>query len=343
MVSMKDIAAACHVSVATVSKALNGHRDISEETKLHIKKVAKDMGYFPNSVARALKTNKTFNIGVLFVEEAHSGLTHNYFSHLLDSFKVTAEAQGYDITFLNCNKQRKDRMSYLEHSRYRGFDGVVIACVNFEDPEVIELIESNLPVVTIDRIFPNRISIVSDNEKGITDLVSYIIEKKHTKIAYIHGRDSAVTRQRLAGFREVMKQHDIVVPNAYIRETDYRDIQRTAIATAAFEATGSANLHFVPGRLCCIWWHQCNKSRGAPYSGRYFGGRIRWHFTGDKDRAEDDNDQAGHQDDGNAGSGKADRTDRETEYDGDCIHYRTWNPFTGSDSCKPIMAFISHK
>ena len=60
MVSMKDIAAACHVSVATVSKALNGHRDISEETKLHIKKVAKDMGYFPNSVARALKTNKTF-------------------------------------------------------------------------------------------------------------------------------------------------------------------------------------------------------------------------------------------------------------------------------------------
>ena len=43
MVSMKDIAAACHVSVATVSKALNGHRDISEETKLHIKKVAKDM------------------------------------------------------------------------------------------------------------------------------------------------------------------------------------------------------------------------------------------------------------------------------------------------------------
>lgn len=232
MVSMKDIAAACHVSVATVSKALNGHRDISEETKLHIKKVAKDMGYFPNSVARALKTNKTFNIGVLFVEEAHSGLTHNYFSHLLDSFKVTAEAQGYDITFLNCNKQRKDRMSYLEHSRYRGFDGVVIACVNFEDPEVIELIESNLPVVTIDRIFPNRISIVSDNEKGITDLVSYIIEKKHTKIAYIHGRDSAVTRQRLASFREVMKQHDIVVPNAYIRETDYRDIQRTAIATA---------------------------------------------------------------------------------------------------------------
>ena len=127
MVSMKDIAAACHVSVATVSKALNGHRDISEETKLHIKKVAKDMGYFPNSVARALKTNKTSNIGVLFVEEAHSGLTHNYFSHLLDSFKVTAEAQGYDITFLNCNKQRKDRMSYLEHSRYRGFDGVVIA------------------------------------------------------------------------------------------------------------------------------------------------------------------------------------------------------------------------
>ena len=91
MVSLKDIAKACQVSVATVSKALNDHNDISAETKERIRQVAKDMGYFPNSAAKALKTNRTYNIGVLFVDEARSGLTHNYFSHVLDSFKELLE------------------------------------------------------------------------------------------------------------------------------------------------------------------------------------------------------------------------------------------------------------
>ena len=59
------------------------------------------MGYMTNSAARALKTNRTYNLGVLFVDERHSGLAHEYFSAVLESFKAEAEAHGYDITFLN--------------------------------------------------------------------------------------------------------------------------------------------------------------------------------------------------------------------------------------------------
>ena len=79
MVSMKDIATACGVSIATVSKALNDHKDIGVETKEHIKQKAKEMGYFPNSAAKALKTKRSYNIGVLFAVDDHSGLTHDYF------------------------------------------------------------------------------------------------------------------------------------------------------------------------------------------------------------------------------------------------------------------------
>ena len=67
MVSMKEIAKQCNVSVATVSKALNGYSDIGEETKNYILRTASEMGYLPNSSARALKTKRTFNLGVLFV------------------------------------------------------------------------------------------------------------------------------------------------------------------------------------------------------------------------------------------------------------------------------------
>lgn len=223
MVLMKDISAACGVSIATVSKALNNHRDIGEETKEHIRQVAKEMGYSPNSAAKALKTNRTYNLGVLFVDDDQSGLTHDYFAYVLDSFKSTAEQKGYDITFINGGRSSVRRMSYLEHSRYRGFDGVVIACVNFYDPEVEELIRSEIPVVTIDHVFNNRISIVSDNVKGMRDLLTYIYDLGHRKIAYIHGADSSVTQSRLSSFYRTAEELGLKVPDEYILEAAYRD------------------------------------------------------------------------------------------------------------------------
>lgn len=220
MVSMKDIALACGVSVATVSKTLNDHSDIGEETKQRIKEAARNMGYSPNSLARALKTNRTYNIGVLFVDDAQSGLTHDYFSQVLDSFKRTVEEKGYDITFIN---KGRNHLSYLEHCRYRGFDGVMIACVDFNDPQVVELVRSNLPLVTIDHMFHNRISVMSDNVGGMQQLVEYVHARGHRKIAYIHGADSAVTRERLASFYHTSENLGVDVPDEYIKEAPYRD------------------------------------------------------------------------------------------------------------------------
>ena len=114
MVSMKDIAKQCNVSVASVSKALNGYSDISEETRQLILKTASEMGYHPNSSARSLKTKRSHNLGVLFVDEAMSGLTHDYFNHVLESFKRTAESRGYDITFTSGNLSGQ-HISYYDH------------------------------------------------------------------------------------------------------------------------------------------------------------------------------------------------------------------------------------
>lgn len=221
MVSMKDISAVCGVSIATVSKALNNHKDIGKETKEHIRQVAKEMGYSPNAAAKILKTNRTYSLGVLFADDEQSGLAHDYFAYVLDSFKRVAEERGYDITFINSCKTGPQRMSYLEHSRYRRFDGVLIACIDFEDPEVEELVKSDIPVVTIDHLFNNRSTIVSDNVKGIRDLVYYIYKMGHRRIAYIHGADSTVTWSRLSSFYRTCEELGIGVPEEYIREASY--------------------------------------------------------------------------------------------------------------------------
>ena len=227
MVSMKDISKACGVSVATVSKALNNHSDIGEETKRHIKQVAREMGYSPNLSARALKTNKTYGIGVLFVDEANSGLTHDYFASVLDSFKRMSEKYGYDITFINGSKNRKDRMTYLEHSRYRGFDGIAIACIDFDDPEVIELLQSDIPVITIDHPFENRIAINSDNSGGMRELMDYVYHHGHRRIAYVHGAPSNVTASRMESFFQTAKDLGLSIPTEYVREAPYRNTDKS--------------------------------------------------------------------------------------------------------------------
>ncbi|MBQ6384580.1 MAG: LacI family DNA-binding transcriptional regulator [Lachnospiraceae bacterium] len=225
MVSMKDISVRCGVSVATVSKALNDHSDISEATKRMVRNCAQEMGYFPNSSARALKTNRTFNLGVLFVDRARNGLTQDYFAKILDSFKVAAEEKGFDLTFINCNKT-KQRMTYLEHSRYRGVDGVVIACVDFDQDEVLELVKSDIPVVTIDHSFDHKPSVISDNVKGMRDLVEYVASRGHRRIAYVNGGDretSSVTRNRMSSFYRTMTELGIPVRDEYIMDADYRN------------------------------------------------------------------------------------------------------------------------
>lgn len=243
MVSMKDIARACGVSVATVSKALNGQPDIGEETRTRVCDAAQKMGYMTNSAARALKTNRTYHIGVLFVDERQSGLAHEYFSTMLESFKAEAEAHGYDITFINHNVGGKPT-SYLQHCRYRGVDGVVIACVDFTDPRVRELAESDLPLVTVDHVFNNRLAVVSDNVQGMETLVRYAYGKGHRKIAFLHGEKTSVTQNRLVGFFRACEELGLEIPEEYVRESAFHNPDRCAQDTLA--------LMNLPERPTCI-------------------------------------------------------------------------------------------
>ena len=243
MVSMKDIARACGVSVATVSKALNGQPDIGEETRARVSQMAQKMGYMTNSAARALKTNRTYHIGVLFVDERRSGLGHEYFATMLESFKVEAESHGYDITFINHNVGGKPT-SYLQHCRYRGVDGVAIACVDFTDPRVRELAESDLPLVTVDHMFNNRLAVVSDNVQGVEALVRYAYEKGHRKIAFLHGEKTSVTQNRLVGFYRACEELGLVIPEEYVRESAFHNPDRCAQDTL--------DLMNLPERPTCI-------------------------------------------------------------------------------------------
>ena len=231
MATIKDISKACGVSPATVSKALNGYSEISETTAEKIRQVAKEMHYQPNAAARSLKTNISHNIGVLFVDATMSGLTHEYFSMILDSVKKEAEKLGYDITFIS-HYIGGQEVSFLEHCRYRRCDGVVIACVDFDSQPVIELVKSEVPVVTIDYSFDNTSCILSDNLEGANALATHLLDAGHRKIAFIHGEESSVTRKRLNGYYRAMDRAGIAVREDYVVQGIYHSPETAREATA---------------------------------------------------------------------------------------------------------------
>jgi LacI family transcriptional regulator len=222
MATIQEISERCGVSVSTVSKALNGYSDISNKTKELVIKTANEMGYFPSVSTKSVKAKKTYNIGVLFNTLSNLGLKNDYFAHVLECFKEEASQHGYNISFIEQHVGQR-RMTYLDYSRCRHFDGICILCADYEKDEVIALINSELPVVTIDYSFQKAFSIISDNYEGMKRLTNYILRQGHTRIAMIHGVNSLVTRNRIDGFIDTMEENKLTVPQEYLRESLYRN------------------------------------------------------------------------------------------------------------------------
>ncbi|MGI6725209.1 MAG: LacI family DNA-binding transcriptional regulator [Christensenellales bacterium] len=232
MITLKDIAKECGVSVASVSKALNYMPGVGEKTAERIRECASRLGYLPNAAAKALKTNRSFNIGVLLLDEENHSLFHNFFVSVLEYFKVAVEEQGYDLMLLNRTIGHR-AISYLEHCRHSNLDGVFIACIDFSDPEIMELADAGISLVSIDHTYPGHPSVYSDNEDGIRQAVQHAYRMGHRRIALVSGAASSVTDKRYEGYVQAMRALGLPIRPEYHRSSRYRDVQRTRAETSA--------------------------------------------------------------------------------------------------------------
>ncbi len=230
MVKLKDIADIAGVSIGTVSKALSNSHEISIKMTKKIHRIANEMGYIANSQARSLKTNRSYNVGVVYIDKSKAGLKHEYFSTMLGSIQENLRIKGYDFTFIS-NLVGSTKHTLLSHARYRRCDGVIIVTADYDDPEILQLIASDMKVVTIDHIFDNRTAILSDNDIGLGKIVEYIHQMGHRKIAFIHGEMTQVTKDRLESFHQTCSRLGINVPSEYIKQGDYHLPKESGLAT----------------------------------------------------------------------------------------------------------------
>lgn len=231
MVTLKDIAAKCGLSVATVSKAMNNMPDINPATAQRIHEVAREMGYLPNAAARSMKTGRSMTVGMLmYLGENESLWTHPYSALVADGIHRVLEDNGYDLTPVSF-KGAGSMGGYLNYCRHRSYDGLIVMSGGSGDPALKELAESDFPVVSIDCPLGSKGSVFSDNTAGMHILVRYAYNKGHRKIALIHGNASTVTHDRITGFFSGCQELGVEVPDSYIRESRYLSMEDSARAT----------------------------------------------------------------------------------------------------------------
>ena len=217
MVRLKDIADACGVSVATVSRALNGLTNEGKERTAFIRQTANEMGYYPNVAAKALKTSRSNNLGILYEDR----MNHEYFSSLIDDLRREADVKGYDLTFLG--RHGGSENNYYEHARQRSLDGVIVLQADYDDPGVLRLATGGIPAVIVDHIYEGCDCVVSDNRASVEQLVRCAWDLGHRRIAFIQGEKGAASRERLAGFYKICAELGIRVPVSFVREGHFHD------------------------------------------------------------------------------------------------------------------------
>lgn len=233
MVTLKDIARECKVSFSTVSKALKGSPEISIETTDFIKKKAQEMGYHPNIAARSLRTNRTYDIGVIFEDKTGAGFQHQYFATIISGIQKVAFQKGYEMTFVGGDSTKN--YDYYSHALARNYDGLAILSCDFTSSGITGLVKSEIPTVTLDYFYDlDHAAVMSDYTAGINELLEYVISMGHKKIAMIHGEKTWVTDERIQAFNKVCKAHGIDVPAEYFAEGLYHDPVTSSAATEVF-------------------------------------------------------------------------------------------------------------
>ena len=231
MVTIQMIADACGISASTVSKALNGSSTLRPSTVARVRRVAEEMGYVPGDADQPPKANHSYCFGIIYEEAMKYGLNHNYFACILNSFTNSAESFGYDV-FLLGDQLAGRAMSYAEHARYRNCDGVLVISGMDSIRRIAEELRTlNRPVVCVDYRFEGFGSVISDNEQGMRDLVNYVYSQGHRRIAFIHGDDSNVTRQRLDAFHQACRDLKLQIPREYIVPGNFHGADRAAEMT----------------------------------------------------------------------------------------------------------------
>ena len=201
-VTIKDVARVAKVSVATVSRALNGHSNVTELARNRVLKVAAVLRYTPHAAARSLSSRRTHTIGVVLPD-----LYGEFFSELVRGIDQVARERGQYLLVSSYHGHPEEQGAALRAMRGR-VDGLLLMSPYVNNLGFLtENLLPSLPVVLMNTHLPDAgfVSLRIDNHGGAMQMVEHLVERGHRRIAFIAGpEDNFDARERLRGYRDAL-------------------------------------------------------------------------------------------------------------------------------------------
>lgn len=220
-VTIKDIATKLSISVSTVSRALKNNPEISLQTRETVQKLAKEMNYFPNPLAVALKTKKSNTIGVVVPQ-----IVSSFYATVVKGIEKVADERGYQVFVSSSNerleKEIKNVNSFINHR----MDGIILslskATNTFE--HIKQITDMEIPMVLFDRTSKelNVSKVVADDSEAAYKAVTHLIEGGAKRIALITGPEYMLTgRNRMRGYKKALQDNNIKVDETLICRCEF--------------------------------------------------------------------------------------------------------------------------
>ncbi|HYH76721.1 MAG TPA: LacI family DNA-binding transcriptional regulator [Arthrobacter sp.] len=207
-IGIKDVAHAAGVSVTTVSHVLNevSYARISPETRDKVRSAAEKLGYGPNRLAQALRTQRTGMLGLVSEDIA----TTPHAGRIILGAEEAAKARGYNLMIINTSGSAslESRHADVEALLERRVDGILYATMYHRNVELPANL-SSVPSVLVDSVATGGdiTAVIPDEEGGARAAVGALLEAGHTRVGFITNiEDVPATRQRLRGFRATLAE-----------------------------------------------------------------------------------------------------------------------------------------
>ena len=218
-ITIKDVAKLADVSTATVSRVINNDARISETTRAHVLDVIEKLNYKVNSIARSLKSNRTFTVGFLAPE-----IANDFFMTVAQGVENSLRGHGYNMIICNSNESADEEVERLELLMEKCVDGVIIAPSTANGEHLKILSHAGLPTVLVDRLADgfDCDAVLVDNATGTYKAIHHLLKRGKSDFGFIGG-DMSLTpfRERYEGFTQALAEFGIEVDPSHVRLGDF--------------------------------------------------------------------------------------------------------------------------
>ena len=213
-----DIAKALNITAATVSRALNDNPKISEDTKTLVLETAAKMNYKQNKLARALKSGKSYNVGVIVPR-----IDSNFFSSVIRGIEEELNQYGYHVIICQTHEDAGLQSENIETLLNAQVDGILVSTTsNSKKEDFQRVLKKNIPLIFFDRRkqMEGVSSVIIDDFDGAYKATKHLIDQGCTKIVHFAGDQSLeIFKERCRGYKQALTDSDLAVNEEYIIKT----------------------------------------------------------------------------------------------------------------------------